>query len=196
MNLALKQTRSTYQPQPQGKSVDLWRTYHQASAADIRALQRHLNAQGAQLKVDGRYGANTRAALVKARGDVSTSTHTPKPTKKPDFWQRNLPALFPADEPEPVPQRPSVRLGRDFRRASSNDVRALQRYLNAQGHTLEVDGRYGSKTEAALIDQRRQLYGQRGAYKAARPSSGRHHAAAAGRQAQGAHSEGDPGAGL
>lgn len=144
--------------QTSNDGVDLWRSYHRASASDVRALQQALNAQGAGLAVDGRYGPNTRKALEAARGTAADATHTPKPAPEGDWFQRNLPAIFTPPKADAVPDRPSVRLGRDYRRASADDVRALQTYLNQRGAGLEVDGRYGPNTEKALLGERRRLY--------------------------------------
>ncbi len=159
MTITATQTRTgaNYQ-NTSAPTIDLWKTFHRAPKSEVRALQRYLNAQGAQLKVDGDYGKNTRAALEAARGRVANNVHTQKPAPEGNFFQKNLPAFFEPPKAKPVPARPAVNLSRDYRKASGAEVRTLQRYLNDQGHCLKIDGDYGENTEKALLAERARLY--------------------------------------
>jgi murein L,D-transpeptidase YcbB/YkuD len=97
----------------------------------VRSLQYLLNAHGARLTVNGTFGATTKAAVIKfqrahhltANGVVGAKT-----------WAALIVTL---------------------RRGSTGPaVRAVQDQINFRnnrdGHTLNVDGVYGRKTEAAV----------------------------------------------
>jgi peptidoglycan hydrolase-like protein with peptidoglycan-binding domain len=99
--------------------------------ATIRSLQYLLNARGAKLTVDGKFGARTKAAVIafqrakalKATGVVTAPT-----------WLKLI---------------VTVRQG-----STGPAVRAVQDQINFRnnrnGHTLNVDGIFGAKTTAAV----------------------------------------------
>jgi peptidoglycan hydrolase-like protein with peptidoglycan-binding domain len=97
----------------------------------VRSLQYLLNAHGAKLTVDGKFGANTKTAVIifqKARGLKATGVVT-APT-----WLKLI---------------VTVRQG-----SVGSAVRAVQDQINFRnnrnGHTLNVDGLFGAKTTTAV----------------------------------------------
>jgi peptidoglycan hydrolase-like protein with peptidoglycan-binding domain len=107
----------------------------------VRSLQYLLNAHGARLRVNGRFGARTKAAVVafqrkhklSASGVVNAKT-----------WKALIITV----------KRGSV----------GPAVRAVQDQINFRnnknGHTLTVDGKFGRKTEAAVRAFQRAMSAQ------------------------------------
>jgi peptidoglycan hydrolase-like protein with peptidoglycan-binding domain len=93
---------------------DLGKDYTKAPAAEVSDLQTYLNRQGEDLKVDGKFGPLSEAALKRVR------------------------------------ETPLDVAGTDWATASTTDVKRLQRYLNARGEDLNVDGKFGPLSEGAL----------------------------------------------
>jgi peptidoglycan hydrolase-like protein with peptidoglycan-binding domain len=120
-------TAATLQPWPvlsQGRN-SAW------PLVTVRSLQYLLNAHGAKLTVDGKFGANTKTAVIvfqKARGLKATGVVT-APT-----WLKLI---------------VTVRQG-----STGPAVRAVQDQINFRnnrnGRTLNVDGLFGAKTTTAV----------------------------------------------
>ncbi len=99
-----------------------------SSGHRVTGLQHLLNAHGASLTVDGRFGPGTHAAVVsfqKAKALDADGIVGPR------TWQ----ALI-----------TTVRSG-----ATGHTVRAAQALLNAHGATLDVDGEFGPATHTAVV---------------------------------------------
>lgn len=105
------------------------------SAANVRAVQYLLRAQGYKVEVDGRFGKHSRARLMqfqarqKARGrDVEVDGELgPRDAE----WQQLLPMLG----------TPS---------SNSWAVRAAQSLLRSKGYSVAIDGVYGEQTDSAV----------------------------------------------
>jgi len=95
----------------------------------VERLQQRLNAHGASLEVDGRFGPDTETALQA-------------------FQRAN--ALDPTGRVDPPTRAALAREPALARGSRGPEVETLQRRLNARGASLEVDGRFGPLTEEAL----------------------------------------------
>ncbi|MEZ6188589.1 MAG: peptidoglycan-binding protein [Planctomycetota bacterium] len=98
--------------------------------SEVERLQTRLNAHGAGLTVDGAFGAQTERALR--------------------AFQRGA-GIEASGVLDPPTQAALNGGGVLSRGASGPEVERLQRQLNAKGASLTVDGRFGPRTEAALI---------------------------------------------
>ncbi len=93
----------------------------------MRTLQLLLDAGGANITVDGRYGSATATAV---RAFQSKHHLAADGVAGPDTWARLVPTLHAGD--------------------SGSTVRAVQEQLNAAGAEVTVDGRYGPATTSAV----------------------------------------------
>ncbi|MFF7794644.1 GH25 family lysozyme [Streptomyces sp. NPDC007991] len=121
-----KFAEGSYTPPPPG---DVWPTVQEGSSGyRVTGLQHLLNAHGAGLAVDGRFGPGTRAAVVSFQKSKALDADG---IVGPLTWQ----ALI-----------ITVQSG-----SSGHAVRAAQALLNAHGATLDVDGEFGPGTRAAVV---------------------------------------------
>ncbi|MCA8923407.1 MAG: peptidoglycan-binding protein [Planctomycetes bacterium] len=97
--------------------------------AEVERLQRELNARGASLVVDGRFGLATEAALQAFQRDAGLEATGRVDPQTRAALSRPLALARGSEGPE---------------------VTHLQQRLNANGATLEVDGKFGPLTEAAV----------------------------------------------
>ena len=98
----------------------------------VRAIQRRLNIDGAQLAVDGIFGRRTEAAVraFQRRNDLDVD------------------GIVGAQTAAHLRQRTG---SRSLRPGMENRAtRILQQIMNGRGHRLGVDGRYGPQTTAAV----------------------------------------------
>ncbi len=108
-----------------------------SSKDTIKALQRALNAKGANLKVDGINGPLTKAAAAKYGGSSSSSSS-----------QSNSVNPFGIETITKTLSKGS----------NSTQVKELQKYLAANGYKgsdgkpLKVDGTYGPQTKTAVME--------------------------------------------
>lgn len=141
--------RSLYRAQ---KAADprryyLERDFSDASPNEVKDLQRYLNGQGHDLKVDGVYGENTGGAVETERSKP-IETEAPEETESGWAWGKS------AGEEKEV-ERPAIDFDRDWSQASREEVRGLQNELIARGHDIRNDSDFGPATGAALDAERR-----------------------------------------
>lgn len=109
-----------------GRSVSVTKS---SSASDIKSLQYLLNANGAKLDVDGVYGAKTGDAVVAFQKDKKLD---PDGKVGPDTMAKLGPKL-------------------KVDQGNANAIKAAQTLLVKNGHSIEVDGKFGAATKAAVI---------------------------------------------
>jgi len=132
---------------------------------DIRALQKYLNAHGARVASSGAgspgnettlFGSLTKAALLKFQQAHAADILEPQGKSAAsgylDFQTRaflngaitptvSAPAPEPTPASEPVATTPSLRFRQDFSLGKNHeDIRALQKWLNANGYNLATSG--------------------------------------------------------
>ena len=108
-----------------GRSVSVTAS---SSAADIKGLQYLLNASGAKLDVDGVYGTKTGDAVVKFQKDKKLD---PDGKVGPKTMEKLGPLL-------------------KVNSTNANAVKAAQQLLVKNGHSIDVDGKFGPATEKAV----------------------------------------------
>lgn len=124
----------------------------------VSALQSLLNAHGANLTVDGDFGARTHAAVVSFQQSHGLGVDgIAGPATAAALNQSAAPAggeQAPAGDAPPVlagPPETMVSGDPPLRNGSrGGQVSALQRRLNELGASLTVDGDFGGRTEAAV----------------------------------------------
>ena len=109
-----------------------------SSGVAVEQLQRALNARGASLSADGRFGRLTEAALRR----FQASEGLPETGRVDAATAARL-----SGSSVPAARPPQSELARG---SSGVAVEQLQRALNARGASLSVDGEFGRLTEAAL----------------------------------------------
>ena len=139
-----------------------------ASIADVSSLQEALNRNGAVLAVDGKFGAKTKAALVRYQ-----TTHSLTPNGRPDKptqdklnltlagydangWVTTTTTTTTMVNPAPAPAvmavAPAPAPAPAPRAVPNKDVMALQTALIGKGHKeLVADGYWGDSTRKALM---------------------------------------------
>lgn len=100
-----------------------------STGAPVAVLQRMLNANGADLEVDGEFGPVTTAAVKAYQGKQGLEQDA---TVGPTTWSALLPVLTTG--------------------AEGAAVKALQDTINERGWNLEVDGRFGPVTAKAVAE--------------------------------------------
>ena len=106
----------------------------------VRKAQTRLNAKGAALEVDGIFGAKTEAA---AKAFQQKNSLLADGIIGPKTWAALL-----SDTSQPIQSEPLPRT--ILRGDVGPEVRRAQSLLNAKGASLQVDGVFGPKTEAAV----------------------------------------------
>lgn len=106
---------------------------------DVRQLQELLKARGANVTVDGKFGATTETAVKEIQRSASlvadgvagpTTWRVLAPTSAPLSSERKLELASP--------------------RMEGNDVKLAQDLLNKAGYSVPTDGVYGTGTVAAV----------------------------------------------
>ena len=116
----------------------------------VRTLQEKLNAAGASLNVDGKFGPSTNRAVrsfQSAAGIGVDGVVGPRTWKKLDAGNTSMSSSSSSrsDSSSDSSDRPKLRRG------DRNDaVRTLQEKLNAAGASLNVDGKFGPSTNRAV----------------------------------------------
>ena len=112
----------------------------------VRAFQTANNLS----PVDGIVGANTARALGISLTETQTQPNTPAPQPQQPQPQPQPPETPPSSNAQPVPAGV-------YREGDTGPgVRALQEALNRNGAQLDADGRFGARTEAAVMAYQRQ----------------------------------------
>ncbi|MCI9889364.1 peptidoglycan-binding protein [Micrococcales bacterium 31B] len=124
-----------------------------AHNAHVSTLQSLLNAHGARLRVDGRFGPGTKAAVVAfqrsqsltADGRVGPATKAALLRSATPAAQPAPPATQPVANPAPAEDSGLLKVG-----AQGPAVVTLQTQLNQFGANLSVDGDFGTATLNAV----------------------------------------------
>lgn len=117
-----------------------------ARGEPVRALQERLRALHAQIVVDSRFGAATRQAVMAlqtARGLPADGIVGPQTWRALDGGGLPLPVHGPLSPSSP---RPTLRLG-----STGAAVGTAQQLLTRAGQHLSADGRFGPRTESAVL---------------------------------------------
>ncbi len=122
-----------------------------SSGAAVAVLQLLLRANGATLEVDGKFGPITDSALKAFQSEHGLEANG---ICGPETWARvdsiEYPSNVSPDTSEAVTGDSTTKYS-TLRRGSSGElVKTLQNLLNQNGATLEVDGKFGPLTDAAV----------------------------------------------